>query len=164
MAAWIVGVVPAEGAILSDQVFLSGQLVINAPEVPGVSEFFPAFAPAPGLVNGAVVLIEGIGASAVVSDQLWVQNGQFYFASDPDLQNLGPNGFNIPVVGTLVENGQPQDVSQYFHDVTGAPLPPGTIAVASDVDAATPEPGTITVWLVLFAFGIGCWRKRKAAL
>jgi hypothetical protein len=137
------------GGPASDLVFFGGQVVINAPEATNVSEFFPAFAPAPPIPNIAVVLYED-ATQSVVSDQIWIQNGFFYFASDPDLVNL--QTLNIPVIGALVEDGTPQDVSQFFT------LPAGTLLVQSDVEP-TPEPGTVS--LALLGCGILLVLKRR---
>ncbi|MEY2428322.1 MAG: hypothetical protein QOJ40_1207 [Verrucomicrobiota bacterium] len=105
---------------------------LNASET-NASEFFPAFLPAaPSLADGAVLLYEDASQS-LVSDQIWVQSGQWYFASDPDLQNL-----TVPVLGTLVEDGTFQDVSGFFG------LPGGSMQVMSDV----PEPGMLSLALL----------------
>ena len=118
---------------VSDAVFINNQLVAPFPlvEATNVSQFVPAFFPANGIPNIAVVFYQD-ASQTIVSDQLWVQNQFFYFASDPDLQNLQALG--IPVVASFVENGLPQDVSVPFG------LPPGTVQVQSDV---VPEPNTI---------------------
>lgn len=78
-----------------------------------------------------------------------------YFASDPDLQDLS----GIPVVGTLVESSQPQDVSGYFRFNNWSPLPPGSVQVQSDVETsgAVPEtePGIVGLTTLLALCGIG---------
>jgi hypothetical protein len=139
------------GAIISDDVFVAGAPVVVMPEAPGVIQFAPAFFPAPGIPNSAVLLFED-AAMTIVSDQIYVQNQQFYFASDPDLQNLAALG--IPVVGGIVEDGTPQDVSAFF----GGAIP---IAVLSDVESV-PEPATIALLSMGMAGMAGyVWRRRR---
>ncbi len=137
----------------SDIVLILGQVPpgFPLPEAPNVSQFLPAFAPAPGLGNAAVILYED-AAQTIVSDQLWVQggpNGLFYFASDPDLQNLDQLG--IPVFGRITETGGLQDVSQFF----GAP--PLSIQVQSDLNI--PEPSTL-VLAGLGMLGVALWHRK----
>ena len=121
---------------LSDLVIINGQQFTFI-EATNVSQFAPAFFPAPGLPNGAVLFFQD-ASQTVVSDQLYVQNGFWYFASDPDLQNL--NAALVPVIGAIVENGQLQDVSGLFH------LPPGAVLVQSDFEV--PEPGSLSLALL----------------
>ena len=136
-----------ENGPLSDQVIVAGLPPFIFTEATNISQFFPAFAPAPGVPDGGILLYED-ASQLVVSDQLWVQNGFFYFASDPDLQNLA--AFGIPVVGVLVENGLLQDASPFFH------LPTGTVQVQSDV---VPEPGVGS--LALLGGGLLVSLKRR---
>ena len=138
-----------ENGPFSDTVFINGQPVAPFPlvESTNVSQFVPAFFPANGIPNIAVVFYEDASQS-VVSDQLWVQNQQFYFASDPDLVNLQTLG--IPVVAFFVENGAPQDVSAPFG------LPPGSVAVQSDV---VPEPNTIVLLGISGLTLLACLRR-----
>ena len=112
---------------LSDTVIIGGQ-VFNFPEATNISQLALNFLPAGGLPNGAVLLYE-TATDTNVSDQLWVQQGFFNFASDPDLVDLELRG--ILVVMTLVEDGTLQDVSGAWG------LPPGSVQVQSDV---IPEP------------------------
>jgi hypothetical protein len=140
---------PDTNTALSDQVIIGNQ-VFNFPEGTNFSQFAPAFFPAPGLPNGAVILFEN-ATETNISDQIWVQQGFFYFASDPDLQNLDQLG--IPVVGQLVENGQPQDVSGAWG------LPPGSVQVQSDV---IPEPSSfLLVSIGLLGMQLLAWRRRR---
>jgi len=137
----------------SDVVLIGGQVAPGFPlaEAPNVSEFLPAFLPAPGLGNAAVILYED-AAQTIVSDQLWVQggpNGAFFFASDPDLQNLDQLG--IPEFGRLTETGGLQDVSQFFGQA------PNSIMVASDLNI--PEPSTL-VLAGLGMLGVALWRRK----
>jgi len=91
---------------------------------------FIAFLPAPtNMPNIGIVMYEDASQS-LVSDQLWVQQGFWYFASDPDLVDFHAAG--ISLVGALVEDGTQQDVSEYFG------LPPNSMSVMSDV----PEPAS----------------------
>ena len=136
-----------ENGPLSDTVIVAGLAPFVFQEATNIIQFFPAFAPAPGVPNGAILFYED-ASQLVVSDQLWVQNGFFYFASDPDLQNLA--AFGIPVVGVLVENGALQDASPFFH------LPNGTVLVQSDV---VPEPGVGS--LALLGGGLLVALKRR---
>ena len=121
---------------LSDRVIIQGQ-VFNFIEATNVSQFFPAFFQAPPIPNGAILLFEDT-SQTVVSEQLYIQNGFWYFASDPDLQNL--NAALVPVIGAIVENGQLQDVSQFFG------LPTGFVQVQSDFEV--PEPGAFSLTLL----------------
>src|SRR5436190_23678809 len=73
------------------------------------SQFYPAILPAT-VPSGAVLFYED-ASQTLLSDQLWVQNDFWYFASDPDLQNLS----GVPFLGSLVEDGTAQDVSSFFH-------------------------------------------------
>jgi hypothetical protein len=140
----------AQGGGQSDLVLISGQPPFVFPESTNVSEFAPAFFPAPGLPSVAVLFYEDASQS-VVSDQLWVQNQFFYFASDPNLVNLSTLG--IPVIGALVENGTPQDVSSFFG------LPTGSVQVLSDADI--PEPGTMTLVGLGFVGLLAVCRRRS---
>jgi hypothetical protein len=105
------------------------------------SEFFPAFLPAPQ--NNPVIFTNNIGIELMesstqtnVSDQLWIQNGFWYFASDPNLIDFQTSG--IQLVAQLLEDGTQQDVSTYFG------LPVGSMSVMSDVEAV-PEPTTLAL-------------------
>ena len=113
------------------------------------SEFAPAFAGPFAIDNGAVLLYDDPSQS-VVSDQIWVQNGFFYFASGSSLQDLQALG--IPVVGGVLETpGQPQDVSGAFGQ------PSGSVVVVSDV----PEPGSLAVAGAGLACLVSFVRRRK---
>jgi len=138
-----------ENGPFSDSVLINNQVVAPFPlvESTNVSQFVPAFFPANGIPNGAILMFED-AAQTNVSDQLYVFNQQFYFASDPDLQNLQVLG--IPVVATFVENGLPQDVSAPFG------LPPGSVQVASDV---VPEPNTIVLLGISGLTLLACLRR-----
>jgi hypothetical protein len=142
--------VRAQAGGQSDVVLISGQPPFVFPESTNFVQFLPAFFGPVGLPNGAVLLYEDASQS-VVSDQLWVQNQFFYFASDPNLQNLDTLG--IPVVGSLVESGAPQDVSPFF----GLPL--GAVQVQSDLNI--PEPGTMTLVGVGLAGLLAVYRRRS---
>lgn len=115
------------------------------------SEFRPAFLPAAANVpnNTGVVFYEDT-AQTILSDQLWVQNGFWYFASDPALVNFASLG--ITTAGALTEDGTQQDVSGFFF------LPPGSMLVLSDIDV--PEPTTLTL-VGLGAAGLMIIRRRK---
>jgi hypothetical protein len=139
----------------SDVLFCQGGPAIIIPEGgPPGSEFLPAWCPAPGIPNLAFLLFEPGGS--VLSDQIWTQNEFFYFASDPDFVDLGPNGLNIPIIGGMVETGAPQDLSPFFG------LPPGWAVVQSDVgNEEVPEPASILFAAsALLAFGVRRWRMR----
>src|SRR5262249_24051544 len=125
-------------AVQSDLVMYQGNIVGVLPEGgPPGSEFLPAFCGAPPtLPNAAVLLLEP--GTTTLSDQIWFQNGAFFFASDPDFHDLGPNGLNIPIIAQIEETGDLQDLRAYFE------LPPNWVVVQSDVtiDTDIPEPGT----------------------
>jgi hypothetical protein len=124
-------------AVQSDMIQCLTLPAIFLPENgPPGSEFVPAFCPNPANPSVAVVLLEP--GTTTVSDQLWSQGGMFFFASDPDLVDLGPNGLNIPTIFPIEETGTAQDLSAFFG------LPPNYIVVTSDVtnDTDIPEPGT----------------------
>ena len=115
----------------------------------GGLEYAPAFAGASGFLNGAVLLYDD-PAQTVVSDQIWVQDSNWYFASDNGLQDLQAAG--IPVIGSVLETpGQAQDVSSFFG------LDPGSVVVASDV----PEPGAVAVTALGVACSLLIARRRK---
>jgi hypothetical protein len=119
---------------------------INAAET-NASQFYPAFLPAPaGIPNIGVVFFED-ASQTILSDQLWIQNGFWYFASDPDTVNF--QSFGIATVGALVETGAPQDVSAFFG------LPAGSMQVQSDF--AVPEPASG----LLAGLGVGLWLLLK---
>ena len=113
----------------SDMVFIGGNPAFP-PLVDGQPQFVPNFFPV-NAPNGVVLFFSDPGKT-ILSDEIWVFNQQFNFASDPDFQNLA----GIPVLGMVVETGAPQDVSAFFG------LPPNFIAVQSDL----PEP---SAWAML---------------
>jgi hypothetical protein len=114
---------------------------ITIPEGGAVgAEFLPAFAPAPGLPDQGVFLIEP--ATGNLSDALWVQQGFFYFESDVNdqLTHIPPT---IPFLAPIAETGLLQDLSSKFLTSAGLPLPAGTVQVQSDVEV--PEPSTMAL-------------------
>jgi hypothetical protein len=166
LAVWIAAAVEAQAQTQSDSVFLNGALVISATDDAANSpQFFPAFAAAPaGTTVSGINFYEVTVTGGTISDQLWIQpnpaaNNQlfWYFSSDPFIAGQTDMPSNVPVVGSLVEDGTVQDVSSFF----GSSLPAGTIAVKSDVEA--PEPGTLALLGAgaagLLAYG---WRRRNA--
>jgi hypothetical protein len=88
------------------------------------------------------------------SDRLSVRGGRLYFESDPLGQPFG----DLPVVPikTLVENGNFQQVDQYFQLFPGATIP--RIDVLSDGNA--PEPGTFALMAIGIAGGAFFVRRR----
>jgi hypothetical protein len=109
-------------------------------------------APTNGLINIGVLFFED-PAMTILSDEIWIQNRYWNFASDPDLVDFQSIG--VATVGTLVEDGTSQDVSPFFG------LPPGSMTVLSDV----PEPtvtGLIAVGAGLLWYRRGHWRRASA--
>jgi len=128
---------------------------------PLVSEFLPAFAPAPNVPDQAVLMFEqgGTAGNQVLSDALWVQAGQLYFESDVNdvLTQLPPA---IPVVNSVVETGNLQDLGVLFRSPTGAPaFLPNTLLVASDIE--TPEPSTLALLGIGGAVGAFSFLRRR---
>jgi hypothetical protein len=133
-SAWAQGV---ESDVVVITVPGTAPFTLALPEAAGVSQFAPAFFPAPAGAPDQLLNFYQDSTLSILSDQLYIQAGSWYFASDPDLQNL-----TIPIVGKIAETGQFQDVSSFFLDANGAPLPHGFIVVASDLNGI-PEPSSI---------------------
>src|SRR4029077_3799007 len=102
--------------ITSDVVTLQGT-VFPVPETPTAPEGGPFLLTTVSSVpDGAVLLVESAG-STVVSDQIYVSQGQLFFASDPNLANLSALG--VPILGTIVEDGTLQDVGALLNIAPG---------------------------------------------
>jgi hypothetical protein len=130
---------------------------------PTASEFLPAFAPVPNLPDQAILMIEpgGTAANPIVSDELWVQAGFLYFASDDVNGVLPPIPTTIPVVATVVEDGTLQDLGILLKAPGGAlGLPPNELLVSSDI-SDTPEPSTIALLGIGGAVGAASFLRRR---
>jgi hypothetical protein len=134
----------------------------NNPQIP---EFLPAFAPAPNVPDQAVLMYEqgGTTGNLVLSDALWVQAGFLYFESDVNDVLIHWPVAGIPVVGSVTETGNLQDLGILFKSPTGAPaFQPNTLLVASDVDQ-TPEPSTLALLGIGGAAGAFSFLRRRKA-
>ena len=142
----------------SDVVFFGGAVIPLADGGPPGSQFLvlpPIPIPQPPGGPGVVLMFEDANMTRV-SDQLGFRQGangqpQWFFASDPDLQDVT----GLPVVGRIVEDGTPQEVGVFFG------IQPQIIGVQSDV-VETPEPTS----LMLLGLGIAgiagySWPRRK---
>jgi hypothetical protein len=151
-------VVAQEGGPQSDLLLFSS--ASNPLGVAGYAQFYetnppesflnilPAFTNGP---NNIGVLFFEDPAETILSDEIWIQNGFWNFASDTNLVNFQTIG--VVPVGQLVEDGTSQDVSPFFG------LPPNSMTVMSDV---VPEP-TVTALIAvgggLLWYGRGRWRR-----
>jgi hypothetical protein len=152
------GSVASAGDMPSDEVLFQGVVIVTLPD-PNGSEFAPAFLPTPVNTPDQLIQIWEDPAHTILSDQFYVQANFFYFASDPELQNL-----TIPVVANLTETGAFQDVGSIFLSTSGAPLfPSGALGFISDVEGV-PEPSTLALagLGVLGVIGYGWSRQRRA--
>jgi hypothetical protein len=107
-----------------------------------------AFAVWGGTAAGYVELLDSPGGK--ISDYIWVDfQGNLWFESDNGTGQFGalpPAG--LPFLGSLVENGQLQEVDQFFPGGVTRPL-----FIQSELD--TPEPSTLLLFgpAALFLFG-----------
>lgn len=119
----------------------------NTPYCVGVDDC-EAFASWGGTAAGYVELLDSPGGK--IGDYIWVDSqGILWFESDNGTGTFGalpPAG--LPLLGTLVENGQLQEVDQFFPGGVTRPL-----FVQSELD--TPEPSTLLLFgpAALFLFG-----------
>jgi hypothetical protein len=169
----ILALVTTVAAVMPAAAQLSDTLIYTAPPVninitipengPPASEFVPAFAAVPNLPNQAILMYESAGTAGnqILSDALWVQAGQLYFESDVnDVLTHYPGPAAIPVVASVVETGNLQDLGILFLSATGAPaFPPNTLLVASDVE--TPEPSTLALLGIGGAVGAASFLRRR---
>jgi len=106
-------------------------------------EYCPDFATWGGTAAGYVELLDKDGKT--ISDYLWVDySGHLFFESAP-LNTPPPSG--LPFLGSLIENGQLQEVDQFFPGGVTRPL----FIQSNDV----PEPSTLLLFgpAALFLFG-----------
>jgi hypothetical protein len=120
----------------------------------------PHFADWGPTAGGVVILFEADGVTP--SDYLWMTpDGFMTFESDNEsggFARLPPAG--LPVVGTLIENGDFQEIDFFF---PGFPGSNRTLTILSDnVGGTTPEPSTLLLFgpaaVFLFSRARRFWR------
>jgi hypothetical protein len=102
--------------------------------------------------------VELTDADGTPSDYLWVDfQGNMTFESDP-LTISPPAG--LPLLGTLVENGMPQEIDQFFPNGRTRPLfiESGSDA-GMDSQSSAPEPSSL--YLLAPAAGLAYRRVRR---
>jgi PEP-CTERM motif-containing protein len=123
-----------------DEVMFNGQLFcVGQDDCEAFAQWSASAVVSPGF--GYVELLESAGGP--VSDYIWVSSaGALWFESDDDAKCGGfcitpqQQSPGIPLLGTLVENGQFQEVDQFFPAADGR-----TLFVLSQ--EPVPEPSTL---------------------
>jgi len=162
LIASITAALPAAAQLSDTLIYTPLSINITISETNPATEFVPAFAPVPNLPDQAVLMFEsgGTAGNRILSDALWVQAGQLYFESDVN-DVLSHFPASIPVVATVTETGNLQDLGILFLSPTGAPaFTPNTLLVASDVEP-TPEPSTLALLGIGGAVGAASFLRRR---